>query len=191
MSNVAVFGLGYVGCVTGACLARDGHSVVGVDIDEDKVAEINAGQAPLRENGLEELIAEQVANGRLRATTDTARAVAESDIAMIAVGTPSMDDGSVTTHALEAVIASIGQALRAAPKGYHIVVRSTLLPGLLETQMQDALDAALGEGFPESVVLCNNPEFLREGSALKDYYHPPYVLVGAADQAQAQPVLDL
>src|SRR5690606_5863125 len=78
-----------------------------------------------------------------------------------------------------------------APKGYHIVVRSTLLPGLLETQMQDALDAALGEGFPESVVLCNNPEFLREGSALKDYYHPPYVLVGAADQAQAQPVLDL
>jgi len=191
MSNVAVFGLGYVGCVTGACLARDGHSVVGVDIDEDKVAEINAGQAPLRENGLEELIAEQVANGRLRATTDTARAVAESDIAMIAVGTPSMDDGSVTTHALEAVIASIGQALRAAPKPYHVVVRSTLLPGLLETQMQDALDAALGEGFAETVVLCNNPEFLREGSALKDYYHPPYVLVGAAGQAQAQAILDL
>ena len=191
MSTVAVFGLGYVGCVTAACLAQDGHSVIGVDIDADKVAEINAGQAPLRENGLGELIAEQVAAGNLRATEDTARAVAGSSIAMIAVGTPSMDDGSVTTHALEAVISSIGHALREAPKPYHIVVRSTLLPGLLETQMQDALDAALGPDFAEKVVLCNNPEFLREGSALKDYYHPPYVLVGAASEAQAQPVLDL
>ena len=191
MTTVAVFGLGYVGCVTAACLAKDGHPVVGVDVDADKVAEINAGQAPLRENGLGELIAEQVAAGHLKATTDTARAVAESSIAMIAVGTPSMDDGSVTTHALETVISSIGQALRQAPKPYHIVVRSTLLPGLLETQMQDALDAALGPDFPEDVVLCNNPEFLREGSALKDYYNPPYVLVGAATQAQAQPVLDL
>src|SRR5690606_37162154 len=98
MSNVAVFGLGYVGCVTGACLARDGHSVIGVDIDADKVAEINAGQAPIRENGLDELVAGQVAAGRQAATTDTAEAVAKSEIAMIAVGTPSMDDGSVTTH---------------------------------------------------------------------------------------------
>lgn len=191
MSKVAVFGLGYVGCVTGACLARDGHSVVGVDIDEDKVAEINAGQAPIRENGLDELIAGEVAAGRLRATVDTAAAVAGSDIAMIAVGTPSMEDGSVTTHVLESVIAGIGRALRDAPRPYHVVVRSTLLPGLLETQMQAALDAALGDGFPESVVLCNNPEFLREGSALKDYYHPPYVLVGAASAEQAQPVIDL
>ncbi|TWG88004.1 GDP-mannose 6-dehydrogenase [Luteimonas sp. J16] len=191
MSNVAVFGLGYVGCVTGACLARDGHAVIGVDIDADKVAEINAGQAPIRENGLDELVAEQVAAGRLAATTDTAEAVAKSDIAMIAVGTPSMDDGSVTTHVLEAVVRSIGKALRAAPKSYHVVIRSTLLPGLLETQMRPALDEELGPGFPAEVVLCNNPEFLREGSALKDYYHPPYVLVGAEVEAHARPVLDL
>lgn len=191
MSNVAVFGLGYVGCVTGACLAKDGHTVIGVDIDQDKVAEINAGQAPIRENGLDELVAAQVAAGRLRATTDTALAVAGSDVAMIAVGTPSMEDGSVTTHVLESVIAGIGNALRAAPKAYHVVIRSTLLPGLLETQMQPILDKALGADFPADVVLCNNPEFLREGSALKDYYHPPYVLVGADDEAQAQPVLEL
>src|SRR5690554_226922 len=191
MSNVAVFGLGYVGCVTGACLARDGHSVIGVDIDADKVAEINAGQAPIRENGLDELVAEQVAAGRLAATTDTAEAVAKSDIAMIAVGTPSMDDGSVTTHVLEAVVRSIGKALRAAPKSYHVVIRSTLLPGLLETQMRPALDEELGPGFPAEVVLCNNPEFLREGSALKDYYHPPYVWVGAEVEAHARPVQDL
>src|SRR5690606_99862 len=191
MSNVAVFGLGYVGCVTGACLAKDGHSVIGIDIDADKVAEINAGQAPIRENGLDELIAQEVAAGRLRATTDTAQAVADSDVAMIAVGTPSMEDGSVTTHVLEAVISGIGRALRAAPKPYHLVIRSTLLPGLLETQMQPALDEALGPDYPHAVVLCNNPEFLREGSAIKDYYHPPYVLVGAADEALAQPVMDL
>ena len=191
MSNVAVFGLGYVGCVTGACLAKYGHSVIGIDIDADKVAEINAGQAPIRENGLDELIAQEVAAGRLRATTDTAQAVADSDVAMIAVGTPSMEDGSVTTHVLEAVISGIGRALRAAPKPYHLVIRSTLLPGLLETQMQPALDEALGPDYPHAVVLCNNPEFLREGSAIKDYYHPPYVLVGAADEALAQPVMDL
>jgi len=191
MSKVAVFGLGYVGCVTAACLGRDGHAVVGVDIDENKVAEINAGQAPIRENGLDELIAQEVAGGRLRATTDTALAIAESDIAMIAVGTPSMEDGSVTTHVLESVIAAIGHALRENPKPYHVVIRSTLLPGLLETQMKDILDAALGEGHGEDVVLCNNPEFLREGSALKDYYHPPYVLVGAESEEQARPVMDL
>src|SRR5690606_37493906 len=169
MSKVAVFGLGYVGCVTGACLARDGHTVIGIDIDPDKVAEINAGHAPIRENGLDELIAEQVAARRLSPTTDTAQAVAGSDVAMIAVGTPSMDDGSVTTHVLEAVVSGIGQALRAEPKPYHVVIRSTLLPGLLETQMQPALDEALGPDYPHEVVLCNNPEFLREGSALKDY----------------------
>lgn len=191
MSKVAVFGLGYVGCVTAACLGRDGHSVIGVDIDADKVAEVNAGKAPIRENGLDELIAQEVASGRLRATADTRLAIAESDIAMIAVGTPSAEDGSVTTHILESVIASIGEALRDNPKPYHLVVRSTLLPGLLETTMQDILDKALGDAAGDGVVLCNNPEFLREGSALKDYYHPPYVLVGADSEAAAQPVLDL
>ncbi|WAC63493.1 nucleotide sugar dehydrogenase [Pseudoxanthomonas sp. SL93] len=191
MKQVAVFGMGYVGCVTAACLSQDGHSVIGVDIDADKVAEVNAGKAPISERGLDELMQQQVASGRLRATGDTAQAVRESDIALIAVGTPSTEDGAVTVHILEKVIADIGTALRASPKPYHVVVRSTLLPGLLETRMREVLEQALGRPLRSDVVLCNNPEFLREGSALKDYYHPPYVLVGAESDAAAQPIIDL
>lgn len=191
MKKVAVFGMGYVGCVTAACLSQDGHAVIGVDIDTDKVAEVNAGKAPISERGLDALLAREVASGRLRATSDTRAAVADSDIALIAVGTPSAEDGSVTVHILEKVIADIGLALRDSPKPYHVVVRSTLLPGLLETRMRQVLEEALGRPLDRDVVLCNNPEFLREGSALNDYYHPPYVLVGAEDAAAAQPVIDL
>lgn len=191
MKQVAVFGMGYVGCVTAACLSQDGHSVIGVDVDADKVAEVNAGKAPISERGLDEILRKQVESGRLRATTDAVRAVAESDIAMIAVGTPSADDGSVTIHVLEAVVAEIGKALAKNPKPYHLVIRSTLLPGILETRMTEVLETALGRPVGDGVVLCNNPEFLREGSAVKDYYHPPYVLVGADSEAQAAAVVDL
>lgn len=191
MKKVAVFGMGYVGCVTAACLSQDGHSVIGVDVDADKVAEVNAGKAPISERGLDDLLGAQVASGKLRATCDSAAAIAESDVAMIAVGTPSAEDGSVTVHILEAVIAEIGRALRAHPKPYHVVIRSTLLPGLLETRMKEVLLSALGRDSLEGVVLCNNPEFLREGSALKDYYHPPYVLVGADSEADAAPIVAL
>ena len=191
MKRVAVFGMGYVGRVTAACLGKDGHSVIGVDVDADKVAEVNAGKAPISERGLDEVLQAQVASGRLRATSDAVLAVAESDIAMIAVGTPSADDGSVTIHILEAVVADIGKALRDNPKPYHLVIRSTLLPGILETRMKEVLEAALGRPLGDGVVLCNNPEFLREGSAVKDYYHPPYVLVGADSEADAAAVVDL
>ena len=191
MKQVAVFGMGYVGCVTAACLSQDGHSVLGVDVDADKVAEVNAGKAPISERGLDDILRTQVESGRLRATTDAARAVAGSDIAMIAVGTPSADDGSVTIHVLEAVVAEIGKALADNPKPYHLVIRSTLLPGILETRMKEVLEAALGRPAGDGVVLCNNPEFLREGSAVKDYYHPPYVLVGADSEAEAAPVVEL
>ncbi len=191
MKKVAVFGMGYVGCVTAACLGQDGHAVIGVDVDADKVAEVNAGKAPISERGLDDLLGQQVASGRMRATTDSTEAIAGSDIALIAVGTPSAEDGSVTVHILEAVIAEIGRALRASPKPYHVVIRSTLLPGLLETRMKQVLLEALGREELGDVVLCNNPEFLREGSALKDYYHPPYVLVGADSEADAAPVVAL
>lgn len=191
MKRVAVFGLGYVGCVTAACLGKDGHSVIGVDVDADKVAEVNSGKAPISERGLDEVLKAQVDAGRLRATHDAALAVAESDIAMIAVGTPSADDGSVTIHILEAVVADIGKALRDNPKPYHLVIRSTLLPGILETRMKEVLESALGRPLGDGVVLCNNPEFLREGSAVKDYYHPPYVLVGAESEADAAAVVEL
>ena len=191
MQRVAVFGVGYVGCVTGACLAQDGHSVIGVDVDAGKVAEVNAGISPISEPGLDEILKTQVAAGRLRATTDVDAAVAESDTALVAVGTPSADDGSVSADGVERVVRRIGQAVRVTGKPYRVVIRSTLLPGLLEGLLRPALEEAVGRKSGPDLVLCNNPEFLRESSAVKDYYHPPYVLVGADSAAEAAPVLEL
>lgn len=191
MQRVAVFGLGYVGCVTAACLSQDGHDVVGVDVDPAKVGEINAGVSPISEPGLDEIVAAQVNAGRLRATDSVADAVNQSDIALIAVGTPSGDDGSVTVAGVETVIRSIGTVLRTSPKPYRVVVRSTLLPGILEEVLRPALQAEVGAQAEGQVVLYNNPEFLRESSAVKDYYQPQYVLVGTDGAADPAPILDL
>lgn len=189
--SVAVFGTGYVGCVTAACLARDGHHVVGVDIDAAKVAGINAGQSPVSEPGLDALLAEQVATGRLRATTDLAEAVRESCVALVCVGTPSSPDGAVNSQAVERVVESIGLVLRDTRQDYTIVIRSTLLPGILEETLAPKLAEAAGRELGPGLALCNNPEFLRESSAIKDYDDPPYVLVGALEPSAADVVLDL
>ncbi len=189
--RVAVFGVGYVGAVTAACLAQDDHAVVGVDVDAGKVAEVNAGVSPVSEPGLDELLSTQVQSGRLRATTDAAEGVAASDLALVAVGTPSADDGSVSAGTVEGVVRAIGRAVKASGKRYTIVVRSTLLPGILEERLRPALEEEVGRACGDGLVLCNNPEFLREGAAVKDYYHPPYVLVGADRPEDAGPVLGL
>ena len=181
MKRVAVFGTGYVGCVTAACLSRDGHRVIGVDIDADKVAMINDGKSPVAESGLGELVKKQVAAGNLSATTDLAAAVAETDIALIAVGTPSGHDGSVSTRAVEIVVADIGKALRDTEKKYTIVLRSTLLPGILENQLAPLLVEASGRELGPTLCICNNPEFLRESTAIRDYDAPPFVVVGKSD----------
>jgi GDP-mannose 6-dehydrogenase len=189
--RVAVFGIGYVGAVTAGCLAQDGHTVVGVDIDPGKVAEANSGISPVSEPGLDEILKAQVAGGRFRATTDANEAVAATDVALVAVGTPSADDGSVTVEGVEKVVRVIGAAVAASGKPYRVVVRSTLLPGLLETRLRPALEQAAGRPIGPDLGLCNNPEFLRESSAVKDYYNPPYVLVGADTEADANAVLAL
>ncbi|MGQ0634372.1 MAG: nucleotide sugar dehydrogenase [Planctomycetaceae bacterium] len=191
MKRVAVFGLGYVGCVTAACLARDGHQVVGVDVDRTKVSEVNGGTSPIAEPGLDQLVAAHAADGRLRATDNVGEAVAASDIAMIAVGTPSADDGAVDYLTVEAVVRAIGVALRQSPKPYFVVVRSTLLPGILEDVLRPALLSELGPHAAGAVHLCNNPEFLREGAAVKDYYQPPFVLVGVDSGVDPAPILDV
>lgn len=191
MHKVAVFGIGYVGCVTAACLSRDGHEVVGVDIDPAKVAEVNAGTSPVGEPGLGEILRAQVDGGRLRATADVSRAVAESELALIAVGTPSADDGSVNAEGVERVVRSIGRAVKVIGKPYRLVVRSTLLPGILEDRLRPALEREVGRRVGPELTISNNPEFLREGTAVKDYYHPPYVLVGADSAADAAPVTNL
>jgi len=191
MARVAVFGLGYVGCVTAACLAQDNHMVIGVDIDAAKVSEVNSGVTPISEPGLDKMLSEQVKVGRLRALVDVAESVSETDVALIAVGTPSADDGSVSIRAVEEVVRSIGEAIRISGKAYRLVIRSTLLPGILEERLQPILEKAVGRPVGAELGLCNNPEFLREGSAVKDYYEPPYVLVGANETDDARAVLDL
>lgn len=191
MTSVAVFGTGYVGCVTGACLSRDGHNVIGVDIDDEKVALLNAGHAPVSEPGLENLVQQQVVVGRLRATADYEQAIAETQMAMIAVGTPSDRAGAVAISAVEKVIQSIGRALRNKHRPYSVVVRSTLLPGILEDRLAPLLSEAANCELGSQLKLCNNPEFLRESSAIRDYDAPPFIVAGTIDGADALDVRDL
>ena len=191
MKRVAVFGMGYVGCVTAACLSRDGHQVIGVDVDKGKIASLEAGVPPVSEPGLAELIAKEVSSGRLRATCDVAQAVEQSEMALVAVGTPSAADGSVETRALERVMQSLGEALRGVNRPYAVVVRSTLLPGILEDRLAPILEKSAGCELGASITLCNHPEFLRETTAIRDYDRPPFILVGASESDSAQKVFAL
>lgn len=175
--RVSVFGLGYVGCVTAACLARQGHQVVGVDINSDKVAMVNAGASPVVEPGLGELLTEVVGQGQLRAIVSTAEAVAESDLALICVGTPSRDNGQLDLTAVVRVAEAIGQALRGRPRAYTVVLRSTVLPGATEQLVLPALGGETG--------VAVNPEFMREGSSLRDFAEPPLTLVGSSSPGPA------
>ncbi len=178
--RVSVFGLGYVGCVTGACLAQWGHQVVGVDIQSPKVDAVNSGHAPLIEPALDDLIAENVHAGRLHATTRAAEAMAESDIALICVGTPSLPNGSVNLVHVERVVDEIGEALRTISREVLVVLRSTCPPGTGRA-LRDRLAARAGRDVPLAV----NPEFLREGSAVRDFFAPPFVVIGADREADA------
>lgn len=189
--KIAVIGMGYVGCVTATCLARDGNNVIGIDIDPKKVDSINAGISPVFEPGLAELLKAQVDSGNLRATGDIELAVEESDVALVAVGTPSADDGSVNYRIVLRVIESIGECLKDSDKTYTVVVRSTLLPGVLEDVLEPALSTASESTIGDRIQLCNNPEFLRETTAIADYDTPPFVLVGANNPTAASTALEL
>lgn len=192
MRRVAVFGLGYVGSVTAACLARDGHRVIGVDIAPHKLKAIRQGRAPVVEPGLDPLIAKAITDGNLSVTDNTNTAVCHSDMAIITVGTPSRPDGSVGTEAVENVVRAIGISLRKVGRPYVVVIRSTLLPGLLEERLEPILRQSIGESsYNAQVELCNNPEFLRETTAVADYNQPPFILVGADNQHAAAEVLSL
>ena len=176
--RVSIFGLGYVGCVTAACLAKAGHQVIGVDINPDKVAMVNGGTSPLVEPGLGDLLAEVTAAGSLRATTSTEEGISGSDLAMICVGTPSRANGQLDVDAILRVAEGIGQRLRQAPKPYTVVLRSTVLPGTTESVLVPALR---GTGTPHlpGLTVAVNPEFMREGSSLGDFAQPPLTLVGS------------
>jgi len=176
--RVSVFGLGYVGCVTASCLARAGHTVVGVDLSPQKVDMINKAHSPIVEPGLGELLTEVVGAGRLRATSSCAEAIDASDLALICVGTPSRPNGQIDTDALARVATEIGSVLRARPKPFTFVIRSTVLPGTTEGVVLPALTAAAGPVASALIKVAVNPEFMREGSSLKDFVEPPMTLVG-------------
>jgi GDP-mannose 6-dehydrogenase len=186
MMNVSVFGLGYVGSVSAGCMASEGDSVIGVDVDDGKVACINSGKSPVGEPLLDELIGSAVRAGRLRATTDSVAAVAESEVCLICVGTPSARNGRVNHDHIDSVCAQIGRALEFADHYYVVVVRSTVFPGTVEGRIIPRLEEHSGRQAGEGFGVCMIPEFLREGSGVKDYRNPPYVIIGELDQASGE-----
>jgi len=183
--RVNVFGLGYVGCVTAACLAKAGHEVTGVDIDEEKVSMVNAGTSPVVEPGLGALLAEVVEARRLRATSSTPEALQNAEIGLICVGTPSRASGQLGLDALERVGQEIGRALADRAEPYTVVLRSTVLPGTTERVLVPALRAGAGHELTPPPRIAVNPEFMREGSSLRDFAHPPFTLVGCVDPGTA------
>ena len=189
--RVSVFGLGYVGCVSAASFAGEGHEVVGVDVNADKVASINAGCSPIVEPGLEDLLGECVAEGRLRATTDTADAIRSTDVSLLCVGTPSRKNGSLDLQYLERVSEEVGRALRDKPDYHVVVVRSTVLPGTTHSAVIPALERESGKKYGDGFGVSVNPEFLREGTALKDFRKPPLTLVGHNHAADASGTIAL
>ncbi len=189
--KVVVFGLGYVGSVTAAALARDGHQVVGVDVAPPKIATLNAGRSPVLELGVEELIAESVAAGRLHATDDPAEGLDGAHVSLICVGTPSREDGSLDLSYVLQVAQQIGSKLALTADGHRVVVRSTVLPGSTRNSVMPTVERASGRPAGEGWDICTNPEFLREGTSLRDYDAPPRILAGEREPGGGAPVLAL
>ncbi|WP_307817345.1 nucleotide sugar dehydrogenase [Nocardia acididurans] len=189
--TVSVFGLGYVGCVSAACLAARGNTVIGVDVNAQKTEFIRQGKTPVVEERIGELIAEVVAAGRLTVTEEVAKAVLASDISIICVGTPSAPGGGLSTSYLERVSAQIGAAL-AGKAGWHVIAyRSTMVPGTCENILIPILEKASGKQAGIDFGVCVNPEFLREGSSVRDFENPPKTVVGETDERSGAALLSL
>jgi GDP-mannose 6-dehydrogenase len=191
MSRISVFGLGYVGVVTAGCLARDGHTVIGVDTNVAKVDAINAGRSPIMEKDTPEIVQETVRKGSLRATVDAGEAVASTDISMICVGTPSQLNGNLDLKYVRRVSEQVGGSL-GSKSGFHVVVcRSTMLPGSMRGIILPILEDFSRKRAGTDFGLCNNPEFLREGSGVSDFDHPPKVVIGQIDARSGDAVARL
>jgi len=185
---LSVFGLGYVGCVSSACFAKEGHRVIGVDVSRAKVDMINGGRPTIVESGIGELVAEMVAAGRLSATTSAADAVRDSDVSLVCVGTPSRTNGSIDLRYVERVCEEIGAAIKTKSTRHTVVIRSTVLPGTVQRVVIPALESASGKRAGTDFGVCMNPEFLREGTSIRDFYEPPFTLIGTDDRSSAEAV---
>jgi GDP-mannose 6-dehydrogenase len=180
-TSISIFGLGYVGSVSAACFADVGFRVIGVDVSSAKVEALASGRSPIVEARMNELLGEGHKSGRLRATTDSATAVCESDVSFICVGTPSQRSGKLDLGYVERVSREIGTALKRKKTRHVIVLRSTVLPGTTETLVIPAVEEASGLRNGVDFSVCYNPEFMREGSAIADFHQPPYTILGAKD----------
>lgn len=180
--KISVFGLGYVGAVSCACLPELGHEVIGVDISPQKVKMINDGQSPVVEEGINELIEKAVKAGQLRATDDVKAAVAGSEVSLVSVATPSNPNYTPNLTAVDAVIRAIGEAIREKDSHHTVVMRSTVQPGTTESRILPILEAAAGRKVGDRLSLVFNPEFLREGSSVKDFHQPPQTVIGSIDE---------
>jgi GDP-mannose 6-dehydrogenase len=189
--KISIFGLGYVGAVSLACLARDGHRVIGVDIDQAKLELIAAGKTPVVEEGMVELMQRAVASGRVSVTTNVAQAVADSEISLVCVGTPSAANGSQDQGALLRLAREMGVALRDKHLPHVVVFRSTIVPGTVEDVLRPIIEDVSGKRDGEHFHLCFQPEFLREGSSIRDYDKPPFTIVGANHAQPAERLREL
>jgi GDP-mannose 6-dehydrogenase len=183
--RIGVFGLGYVGSVSAACLARE-HEVIGVDPNPTKVDLVNEARSPIVEKGLDELIENAVKGGRLKATISARDAVAQTELSLVCVGTPSRPNGSLDLQYLERVCREIGEALATETSHHIVVIRSTVLPGTMRNVVIPALEAASNKKAGQGFGICSNPEFLREGTAVHDFDHPPKTVIGKVDDASGE-----
>ncbi len=181
--KISIFGLGYVGAVSAGCLANDGHDVIGVDPVQAKVELINSGRSPIIEAEIDGIIASNARGGRLRATDNQANAVRETDLSFVCVGTPSQANGNLDLRYIRRICEQIGQALKDKATRHTVVVRSTVLPGTMHGIVIPVLEEFSGKKAGVDFGVCHNPEFLREGSAVKDFNCPPKTVIGELDQA--------
>jgi GDP-mannose 6-dehydrogenase len=178
IKRISIFGLGYVGAVSMACLARDGHKVIGVDIDPVKLDLIRNRKSPILEEGIQELMRDVVESGRVKVTDDASRALRDTELSFVCVGTPSAPNGNQDLSAILRLSEQLGEALRHKREFHTIVIRSTVQPGTVEEKIEPILERASGKKSGVDFGLCFQPEFLREGSSIRDYDHPPYTIVG-------------
>ena len=176
--NISVFGLGYVGTVSSACLAKMGHRVIGVDVQKHKVEAIRAGRSPIVEPGVAELIKETLADGSLSVTQDATAAVRDTELSLVCVGTPSTSIGAIDLAYLEAVSAEIGHSVGRKSDRHVVAIRSTIIPGAIRKTIIPILEESSGLKVGKDLGVCANPEFLREGTAIEDFRYPPMIVIG-------------
>lgn len=188
--NISIFGLGYVGCVSLGCLAQNGHTVVGVDVNQNKIDLINSGKPTIIEADIDRIIGEQFELGRISATSDSIQAVLDSEISIIAVGTPSSEKGHLNLQYIFNVASNIGEAISQKSSFHIVALRSTVMPGTCD-KIADIIEKTSGKKRNVSFAVVDNPEFLREGTAVKDYYNPPLTLIGSDNIEAANKMAEL